>query len=102
MRSFVCYLLFFCQQKTSYEVRISDWSSDVCSADLVHGVCYQTAAELDARGNLFVNEVEWHLDVNLLGGADALKVDVLNAVAYWVQLIVTQQYLLLLDRKSVV
>src|SRR3546814_2570899 len=26
---------FFCKQKTAYEVRISDWSSDVCSSDLV-------------------------------------------------------------------
>src|SRR3546814_1710 len=25
---------FFCRQKTAYEVRISDWSSDVCSSDL--------------------------------------------------------------------
>src|SRR3546814_1406249 len=25
---------FFFQQKTAYEVRISDWSSDVCSSDL--------------------------------------------------------------------
>src|SRR3546814_19593093 len=28
------YLLFFFKQKTAYEVRISDWSSDVCSSDL--------------------------------------------------------------------
>src|SRR3546814_10634196 len=27
--------LFFFKQKTAYEMRISDWSSDVCSADLV-------------------------------------------------------------------
>src|SRR3546814_1437511 len=28
-------LLFFCfKQKTAYEMRISDWSSDVCSSDL--------------------------------------------------------------------
>src|SRR3546814_6680708 len=27
-------LFFFFQQKTAYEVRISDWSSDVCSSDL--------------------------------------------------------------------
>src|SRR3546814_10078849 len=26
---------FFVKQKTAYEVRISDWSSDVCSSDLV-------------------------------------------------------------------
>src|SRR3546814_1237631 len=25
---------FFCQQKSAYEMRISDWSSDVCSSDL--------------------------------------------------------------------
>src|SRR3546814_9791632 len=28
-------LFFFCKQKTAYEVRISDWSSDVCSSDLL-------------------------------------------------------------------
>src|SRR3546814_4515843 len=27
-------VLFFVKQKTAYEVRISDWSSDVCSSDL--------------------------------------------------------------------
>src|SRR3546814_10793403 len=26
-------LFFFCKQKTAYEMRISDWSSDVCSSD---------------------------------------------------------------------
>src|SRR3546814_3130709 len=29
-----CSLLFFVKQKTAYEMRISDWSSDVCSSDL--------------------------------------------------------------------
>src|SRR3546814_5239553 len=28
-------LYFFCKQKTAYEMRISDWSSDVCSSDLM-------------------------------------------------------------------
>src|SRR3546814_7159592 len=27
-------IFFFCKQKTAYEMRISDWSSDVCSSDL--------------------------------------------------------------------
>src|SRR3546814_8967551 len=33
----MCVLLFFFffKQKTAYEMRISDWSSDVCSSDLV-------------------------------------------------------------------
>src|SRR3546814_11257514 len=31
-----CYLFFFFfKQKTAYEMRISDWSSDVCSSDLL-------------------------------------------------------------------
>src|SRR3546814_2427346 len=30
---FVC-IFFFFKQKTAYELRISDWSSDVCSSDL--------------------------------------------------------------------
>src|SRR3546814_20843519 len=29
-------ILFFCKQKTAYEMRISDWSSDVCSSDLFY------------------------------------------------------------------
>src|SRR3546814_1411787 len=28
------YVYFFFKQKTAYEMRISDWSSDVCSSDL--------------------------------------------------------------------
>src|SRR3546814_1102205 len=28
-------LFFFFKQKTAYEMRISDWSSDVCSSDLL-------------------------------------------------------------------
>src|SRR3546814_3329001 len=28
-------MFFFFKQKTAYELRISDWSSDVCSSDLV-------------------------------------------------------------------
>src|SRR3546814_12459952 len=28
------FLVFFFKQKTAYEMRISDWSSDVCSSDL--------------------------------------------------------------------
>src|SRR3546814_3441651 len=29
---------FFFKQKTAYEMRISDWSSDVCSSDLQRGI----------------------------------------------------------------
>src|SRR3546814_8974094 len=33
----MCVFFFFFKQKTAYEMRISDWSSDVCSSDLVFG-----------------------------------------------------------------
>src|SRR3546814_7554382 len=36
--------MFFCKQKTAYEMRISDWSSDVCSSDLNVG-----STELDGN-----------------------------------------------------
>src|SRR3546814_10189043 len=32
--SFESVIVFFFKQKTAYEMRISDWSSDVCSSDL--------------------------------------------------------------------
>src|SRR3546814_3456211 len=32
-----CKRFFFCKQKTAYEMRISYWSSDVCSSDLARG-----------------------------------------------------------------
>src|SRR3546814_3706326 len=49
-----CKLFIFFKQKTAYEVRISDWSSDVCSSDLVQdqGPGYHRRRRLrhDARG----------------------------------------------------
>src|SRR3546814_2048484 len=31
----IIFVFFFFKQKTAYEMRISDWSSDVCSSDLI-------------------------------------------------------------------
>src|SRR3546814_5739696 len=47
---FFCILFFFFKQKTAYEMRISDWSSDVCSSDLpaVSAVKELLAQEPDA------------------------------------------------------
>src|SRR3546814_7121898 len=35
MLSWLSLFFFFFKQKTAYEMRISDWSSDVCSSDLL-------------------------------------------------------------------
>src|SRR3546814_1335255 len=34
------FIVFFFKQKTAYEMRISDWSSDVCSSDLGGGTIF--------------------------------------------------------------
>src|SRR3546814_10186508 len=40
--------MFFFKQKTAYDMRISDWSSDVCSSDLLFERDGQTLTELEA------------------------------------------------------
>src|SRR3546814_8901811 len=46
---FVCFLVCFFKQKTAYEMRISDWSSDVCSSDLA-ACCHPVHPVRDVRG----------------------------------------------------
>src|SRR3546814_13490521 len=42
----MCFGFFFFKQKTAYEMRISDWSSDVCSSDLT---CRKALQSQEAR-----------------------------------------------------
>src|SRR3546814_7062674 len=44
----MCLFLFF-KRKTAYEMRISDWSSDVCSSDLAQLGQVSVQAELDEQ-----------------------------------------------------
>src|SRR3546814_18017662 len=48
-----CFVVFFFKQKTAYEMRISDWSSDVCSSDLLHDTRNQVSAEVQAAWYAF-------------------------------------------------
>src|SRR3546814_8070269 len=50
----ICSVFFFFKQKTAYEMRISDWSSDVCSSDLILD---RTLSKVGGKG-LFVKELE--------------------------------------------
>src|SRR3546814_4433075 len=46
-------IFVFCKQKTAYEMRISDWSSDVCSSDLARGLIargYTSAGKISIEG----------------------------------------------------
>src|SRR3546814_13831800 len=51
MITYLCvFCFFFCKQKTAYEMRISDWSSDVCSSDLNKGLSHRVRIRIDAEG----------------------------------------------------
>src|SRR3546814_3656585 len=50
---FFVFVLFFFKQKTAYEMRISDWSSDVCSSDL-HGPARRLARPSRLRLHQFL------------------------------------------------
>src|SRR3546814_7087570 len=43
------FFFFFFKQKTAYEMRISDWSSDVCSSDLTGGLKAKRAGPRTGR-----------------------------------------------------
>src|SRR3546814_19553193 len=74
------FFVFFFKQKTAYEMRISDWSSDVCSSDL------ETPPSGMARHTFKVSGLDCAEEVAILkreigplvGGADHLAFDVLN------------------------
>src|SRR3546814_4866994 len=80
---------FFFKQKTAYEMRISDWSSDVCSSDLAHEARRVAAGALRAGDRREVgagfaqrrvrHRNEEAVEIGLLGGARAAAVVVAAA-----------------------
>src|SRR3546814_12168360 len=64
---FVC--IFFFKQKTAYELRISDWSSDVCSSDLTVSIEVRSPLEsIEAAVRDRAKDVTLEMD-----GPDALE-----------------------------
>src|SRR3546814_4778394 len=61
----MCILLcvFFFKQKTAYEMRISDWSSDVCSSDLDRLDACDQFAFLERLGQVVVGTEAKPLDL---------------------------------------
>src|SRR3546814_6194678 len=89
-----CMCSFFVfKQKTAYEMRISDWSSDVCSSDLQHRQAGLEVARRDGEG-LKQQGLEPSLSM-LLGGQIAGRPHALYMLYYAGNFIRA-------DRKSVV
>src|SRR3546814_3015572 len=59
-------MFFFFKQKTAYEMRISDWSSDVCSSDLTLTALWYLTGWQQAPGALLIGSVS----IAFFGGAD--------------------------------
>src|SRR3546814_1473893 len=57
MYSIVMFVFFFVKQKTAYELRISDWSSDVCSSDLTDPIAVNVVYEGDRSVDTFAANV---------------------------------------------
>src|SRR3546814_3345552 len=75
----VSYFVFF-KQKTAYEMRISDWSSDVCSSDLGEGRRIAGGVDIlddDAVSPALLGRVERRIGVTveLLERARAARLD---------------------------
>src|SRR3546814_8064877 len=66
------FIIFFFKQKTAYEMRISDWSSDVCSSDLMKINVFLLVFVLVAC-NAGTRDFEWHADIAQITGKDLDK-----------------------------
>src|SRR3546814_5423534 len=62
----LCIVFFFFKQKTAYEMRISDWSSDVCSSDLIERGLHelQHVRRMNAEGQMDRGFIERFSGVN--------------------------------------
>src|SRR3546814_6380516 len=87
--------IFFFKQKTAYEMRISDWSSDVCSSDLHDGFTHPPApfaGLLQAETQRGDHHLAFAIDRHLIG----LPRNQTSGVTHGLG----DQYLPLADRKS--
>src|SRR3546814_4259361 len=80
----IVFSFLFFKQKTAYEMRISDWSSDVCSSDLAVAQRFQaggkTGAIITATGCTIIIDIAW-LDTGSAKGI-VLQVERLRAVGF--------------------
>src|SRR3546814_4703581 len=68
-------VLFFFKQKTAYEMRISDWSSDVCSSDLALHIAQLALQRIEfvavVDGHAFAEAAVCIVEVGAVGDDDA-------------------------------
>src|SRR3546814_9575672 len=77
------HIFFFFKTKTAYDVRISDWSSDVCSSDLTVSPSTTVVSAIDgnrtsvqADGNSSSNSMTFAFSANDTGGDEGKGVGI--------------------------
>src|SRR3546814_2923842 len=76
----------FFKQKTAYEMRISDWSSDVCSSDLILRAGGERAADIRPLVRLNVSVVVGEgerMEAGSHGGGGRIAYETLLDPAHW-------------------
>src|SRR3546814_15129310 len=84
------FLLF--KQKTAYDMRISDWSSDVCSSDLMAGMVKRL--ERDTQVELVLRNRTRELGLEIVGqGAEIGRASLRGRVCQYVEISVVARFL---------
>src|SRR3546814_8792810 len=93
----LCLLFFFFRQKSAYDMRISDWSSDVCSSDLNQAaIAIQNARLFSAEQHQRQREAAILDLMRVAASSLDLEVVIENILRHLIRLIPAK------DRKSVV
>src|SRR3546814_9526142 len=90
----VSVFVFFFKQKTAYEMRISDWSSDVCSSDLT---IVPGGMKTPIQANVTPEQVKWYKAQIPMGDLGEP-----NDIAYGALYLLSDEAKYVTDRKSVV
>src|SRR3546814_6242277 len=87
-----CCFFFFFKQKTAYEMRISDWSSDVCSSDLMQNAAGSWVQPQPASFQAAAATADWasskdfSLVITNAPGADAWPITATNFILMYKQI----------------
>src|SRR3546814_14843296 len=101
-------VFFFFKQKTAYEMRISDWSSDVCSSDLclavkagtIHGIVGENGAGKSTLMSILYGFYETDSGEILIDGRPVALRSSRDAIAAGIGLV--HQHFMLVDTMTVV
>src|SRR3546814_8863351 len=77
------FIFFFFKQKTAYEMRISDWSSDVCSSDLPASSLMLDDGEIERRVRLIRPMEQHHASLTMMAESHWVEADRTAFASAW-------------------